>query len=279
MKKVAIIFLCIPLMLTSGCRDKKTRAYAEELAKVLGLYAEQVALKIKAEEASYRESEKIYGSTQEDEVSEVLRYERIERSNRTVDTLAATLGHKARSTNPVLDQFAPLTLAKLQDDLRAYGQLDFDSTRVLLEQELSARKRYLNNLQSLQFELARVKALQESLLELAEAKSGFQQLKDMATFVTATREAYNELACDDLTGQIKANTLQADNLKKQVAEAKTKAEKATAIANAASPADKPARENDARIFKLEQEKLEAKLTAVNQEISNLTARKNTRKCQ
>jgi len=195
----------------SACGDKDARDYAAKLIPVLDSYQEQLSQKIKAEQASYEELAQAFEEARKADISIRLAGERERRSE--------DLGEK---TSKAKD--AP-TLSQIFASLQEYGKVDFETTQVVLQEGLDARSKYLDNLESLEVELQKVKLLKAALQELAKGKSDFAKFKGAADFLLKTDEGVNKLLCVDLKkqlDQLKADKAQlnADKVKASTEEKK-----------------------------------------------------------
>jgi outer membrane murein-binding lipoprotein Lpp len=188
MKKLIELLLIIAVVSLSGCGDKEAREYAAKLIPVLDSYQEQLSQKIKAEQDSYEELAEAYEEARKADIDIRLSSERERRSE--------DLGEKLSNAKD-----AP-TLSQLFASLQEYAKSDFETTQTVLQEGIDARSKYLDNLESLEIELQKVKLLKEALQELAKGKSDFAKFQGAADFLLKTDEEVNKLLCTDLKKQL-----------------------------------------------------------------------------
>lgn len=186
-KKLALLIITVVSL--SGCGDKEAREYAAKLIPVLDSYQEQLSQKIKAEQDSYEELAQTYEEARKADVTIRLNAERTRRSEEIGERISNA------SQPPTLSQI----LAPLQD----YAKLDFETTQTLLQEGLETRSKYLADLESLEIELQKIKALKAALQELAKSKSDFKKFKEASDFLLKSNEGVNKLLCGDLKEQLK----------------------------------------------------------------------------
>jgi hypothetical protein len=188
MKKVKLLILLASLAVLSGCNDEDARLYAQKLKQVLTAYQVQLNDKIAAEKRAYRQLAAISARVGEEDIIETLHIEREERARRIAEGLLKDPGPLMRSE----------IHAKLQD----YAALDFNQTRDLLERESAAVSQYLQDLESLEVDTKKVKALGESLDDLGKEKGRLRRLKQLADFVEKVDVEYDKLVCVDLVREL-----------------------------------------------------------------------------
>lgn len=189
MKRVAIAILVCSLSCLTGC-DEKAQEYAKQLNEVLKSYQAQVAKKNNAEQEAYKSLTAFYARAQDEELFFKLELERNERVRGLADDYAS--GEKPAPTN-----------SGLRALLKDYANFDFEQTRVSLEDESAATTRFLVNLESLEFETAKMESLSKALKELSKPKKPLNQLKEIVGFATEVDKELQKLACDDLARAIK----------------------------------------------------------------------------
>lgn len=188
MKKSIKLLLIIAVVSLSGCGDKEAREYAAKLVPVLDSYQEQLSQKIKAEQNSYEELAEAFEEARKADIDIRLSGERERRSEDLGERLS-----KAKD--------AP-TLSQLFASLQEYAKSDFETTQTVLQEGIDARSKYLDNLETLEIELQKVKLLKEALLELAKGKSDFAKFKGASEFLLKTDEGVNIQLCSDLKKQL-----------------------------------------------------------------------------
>jgi hypothetical protein len=241
MKSLIAPLLIAAVIGLSGCGDKEARDYAAKLIPVLDSYQEQLSQKIKAEQDSYEELAQAFEEARKADISIRLAGERERRSE--------DLGEKVSKAKD-----AP-TLSQIFASLQEYAKVDFETTQGVFQEGLDARSKYLDNLESLEVELQKVKLLKGALQELAKGKSDFAKFKGAADFLLKTDEGVNKLLCVDLKKQL--DQLNAD---------KANADKAKADADKAN-----ASEGEKKKIADEKKKIEEK-------IKQTTERMATKKC-
>jgi len=204
MKKSIVLLLIMAVVSLSGCGDKEARQYAAKLVPVLDSYQEQLSQKIKAEQDCYQELAAAYEEARKADISIRLASERERRSEDLAERLAKS-------------KDAP-TLSQLFASLQEYAKSDFETTQTVLQEGIDARSKYLDNLESLEIELQKVKLLKEALQELGKGKSDFSNFKGAADFLIKTEAEVDKQFCADLKKQL-------DQLTKDVGKAATPEEK------------------------------------------------------
>ena len=187
MRRILISLLIIGVACLSACGDQEAREYAAKMIPVLDSYQEQLSQKIKAEQDSYQELADTYDQARKADITIHLAGERESRSEELGETIA-------NSNKP---SFLQIT-APLQE----YATLDFETTKSLLQEELDARSKYLSDLESIEIDLQKVKALKNALQEMAKSKGGFKSFKEAANFLLKADEGVNSLLCTDLKKQL-----------------------------------------------------------------------------
>jgi outer membrane murein-binding lipoprotein Lpp len=188
MKKSIVLLVIVAVISLSGCGDKEARQYAAKLVPVLDSYQEQLSQKIKAEQDSYQELAAAYEEARKADISIRLAGERERRSE--------DLGERLSKSKD-----AP-TLAQLFASLQEYAKSDFETTQIVLQEAIDARSKYLDNLESLEIEMQKVKLLKEALQELSKGKSDFSNFKEAANFLLKTEEGVDKQLCGDLKKQL-----------------------------------------------------------------------------
>src|SRR3977135_2273782 len=155
MRRILISLLIIGVACLSACGDQEAREYAAKMIPVLDSYQEQLSQKIKAEHDPYQELADTYDQARKADITIHLAGERESRSEELGETIA-------NSNKP---SFLQIT-APLQE----YATLDFETTKSLLQEELDARSKYLSDLESIEIDLQKVKALKNALQEMAKSK-------------------------------------------------------------------------------------------------------------
>lgn len=172
----------------SGCDDKEARQYAQKMIPVLDSYQEQISQKIKAEKELYNELADTYDEARKSDIIIRLRNERRRRAEAAGEKIVGAGGN--------------ITLSQIIDSLQDYAKSDFETTQSLLQEGLNSRSQYLNNLESLEIELQKIKVLREALQDLAKPKSDFRKFKEATDFVLKTDEEISKLLCVDLKKQL-----------------------------------------------------------------------------
>jgi outer membrane murein-binding lipoprotein Lpp len=211
MKKILASLLILGVVSLSGCGDKEAQEYAAKLIPVLNSYQEQLNAKIEAEQASYDELADTFDQARKDDINLRLKNERKRRSEALGERIA-----NAKEAPTLLQIFA---------SLQEYAKVDFETTQVLLQEEMDARGQFLIDLESLKIEAQKIKALREALGELAKSKSDFKKFKVAADTLLKTDEGINGMLCTDLKkqlDQLKADQTTAADAEKKKIEQKIK---------------------------------------------------------
>jgi hypothetical protein len=185
MKNIRLYILLVCLLAFTGCNDEEARIYAQKLKQVLGSYQEQVNNKLVAEKRAYRQLAAISARVREEDIIETLYIERNERSRKIAEGL--------------LKDSTFLSVSQIRGLLQSYAAIDFEQTRSLLEQESAAISQYLQDLESLEVDAKKIKALGILLDDLGEGKSKLRHLKQLADFVEKADVENDKLVCADLT--------------------------------------------------------------------------------
>ena len=187
MRRMLTSLLIIGAACLSGCGDKEAREYAAKMIPVLDSYQEQLSQKIKAEQDFYEELADTYEEARKADISIRLAAERERRSEE--------LGEIAKSRG------AP-TLSQITASLQDYAKLDFETTQSLLQEEMDARSKHLSDLESIEIDLQKIKALKQALKELSKSKGDFKSFKEATDSLIKTDEGVNKLLCTDLKKQL-----------------------------------------------------------------------------
>jgi hypothetical protein len=187
--KSLTIVLVAGALAAAGCGDDDARAYAKKLGVVLKAYHEQVNLKVKAEQESYKRLAGIYGRAQDEDARESLFLERNELAQQIADQL------QGGRPSPSITEIRAL--------LKRYADTDVQLMRKILEREGADNIEALGTLASLDVETKKVESLSKALDSLAQPKSTRQQLKELAVFAEQVDTEFKKLVCADLTQQLK----------------------------------------------------------------------------
>lgn len=141
--------------------------YAAELKKLTESYLKQLSAKASAEEKAYAEAAALYAKAAEDTAYLGLTAERLGLAM----SRAADLTDGSLSVNHLIHQEIP-----------AYAVRDFSRTKDLFASGLTAEAAYLENLETLDVEKKKTKALAEVLESLARKGSVIGFLKEALAF-------------------------------------------------------------------------------------------------
>lgn len=188
MKRILWSLVIVAAAGLSGCGDDEAREYAAKMIPVLDSYQEQLSQKIKAEQDSYDELAEAFEEAREADIRIRLAAERVRRSEDSAEEFTSAK--------------EPPTLSQILASVQKYAKTDFEATQGILQEGLDARSQYLNDLEGLEVELQKVKALKEALKELSKDKSDFKKFKGATEFLLKTDEGINKLLCADLKKQL-----------------------------------------------------------------------------
>lgn len=187
MKQFIITLVVIGLLTLSGCDSKDAREYANELAGVLKSYQVEINKKIAAEQKSYKDLAATHAYARQVDLLSTLQTERFRRAESLTDEL---LGD------------GEITPSEMHELVADYANLDFESTRKMLEQESDGQAEYLASLESLELQSENIAALRKALEALAKPKLNIKQLKELGASAKEFKNKFDELQCEELGGRI-----------------------------------------------------------------------------
>ena len=175
----SICLLLVPLL--SAC-DEKAQEFARRTAEILDARSAELSAKIAAETKAYETVAAIATETHRDLIDSSLRNERNARS-------IALAADYDEGRKPV---------SRWQSDLAEYGQIDYRLTRELLTADVDAGSEFLQKLQALEIEQAKINALSKMLAALADKPSLAQDLEALGQFAQDTKNEFDKKICEAL---------------------------------------------------------------------------------
>jgi hypothetical protein len=185
----------LPLLLT-GC-DKEAREFAQKTAALLRQRSAQLTLKIKAETEAYHQIARIAAESSQTLIDTTLRNER----NGRAAALAADYDEKRKP------------ISRWQTDLLDYAQLDAAMSRDLLTSDVEASSKYLQGIQGLAIEQAKVDVLAKLLATLAEKPTLLEDGTAIGKFVEDTRSEFDKQVCAALEAKMASDQAAAKEFK------------------------------------------------------------------
>lgn len=179
------IAMCALLPLLTSC-DSEAREFATKTAALLRQRSAQLTLKIKAETEAYQQIAGIFAESSRTLIDTTLRNERESRAM----TLAADYVEERKP------------ISRWQSDLMDYAQVDAATTRDLLTSDIDASSKYLQGIQALAIEQAKVEVLAKLLERLATTPTLLQDGEAIGKFIQDTKSEVDKQACAALEAKI-----------------------------------------------------------------------------
>jgi hypothetical protein len=195
-RRVTLAICCALLPLLTGC-DSEARDFAKKTAALLRQRSAQLTQKIKAEAEAYRQIAGIADDSSRTLVDSTLRNER---EGRAV-ALAADY----------VEQRKPVS--RWQTDLLDYAQLDAAMSRDLLTSDIDASSKYLQGIQALAIEQAKVDVLAKLLERLATAPTLLEDGEAIGKFIQDTKSEFDKQACAALEAKMASDQAAAKEFK------------------------------------------------------------------
>ena len=173
------LLACVLLAPCASACDEKAQEFARRTAAILQLRSAELSKKIAAENKAYETVAAIATEAHRDLIDSSLRNERNARA-------IAFAADYDEGRKPV---------SRWQSDLAEYGQIDYRLTRDLLIADVSAGTEFLQKLQELDIEQARVDALAKLLEALAKKPTLAQDLEAITAFAEDTKEEFDKKLC------------------------------------------------------------------------------------
>ena len=176
------LFLCVLLAPSvSGC-DEDARKFALRTAEILQQRSAELTRKIAAERKAYADVSAIANETHRDLIESSLNNERSARS------IALAADYDEGRKPP----------SRWQSDLLEDAQIDYRLNRDLLSADLGAGAEFMQKLQALEIEQAKIDALAKLLAALATKPSLADDLSALETFAEDTKTEFDKKLCEAL---------------------------------------------------------------------------------
>lgn len=171
--------LCLLLTPALSACDEEARQFAVRTAGILQQRSAELTRKIAAERKAYDTVAAIAHQSHRDLIEASLNNERTSRSI----ALAAEYDEGRKPAS------------RWQADLEEYAQIDYRMNRDLLSADFGAGAEYLQKLQALEIEQAKVDALATLLARLAKQPSLAEDLQAIGAFAEDTKVAFDTKVC------------------------------------------------------------------------------------
>lgn len=177
------------LVLALACTacDEDALRMAREARQILSSYERELEKRIGLETTAYTRQAQVMAQAHREQLLSNLEQERLERAR----TVALDLIENRR----------PVT--RWREPLRDYAKADYTVQRELLLHGLEGDGQMFARLQALQVDKQKIAALGRALEALTEKTSTVDQLRQLATFASDTKTAFDLRACEALAAQLK----------------------------------------------------------------------------
>jgi hypothetical protein len=176
------LLLCVLLAPLASACDEEARQFALRTAEILQQRSAELTRKIAAEQKAYQDVSSIANETQRDLIESSLNNERSARSI----ALAADYDEGRKPAS------------RWQSDLAEYAQIDYRLNRDLLSADMGAGAEFMQKLQELEIEQAKVDALAKLLAALAKKPSLKTDLEAVSAFAEDTKAEFDKKVCEAL---------------------------------------------------------------------------------
>jgi hypothetical protein len=176
------LLLCVLMAPVLSACDEKAQQFALRTAEILQQRSAELTRKIAAERKAYQDVAAIANETHRDLIESSLANERTARST----ALAADYDEGRKPAS------------RWQTDLAEYAQIDYRLNRDLLAADVGAGAEYLQKLQVLEVEQAKVDALAKLLAALAKKPSLAADLEAIGAFAEDTKAEFDKKVCEAL---------------------------------------------------------------------------------
>jgi hypothetical protein len=176
------LLLCLLLVPMISACDEKAQEFARRTAEILEARSAELSKKMAAETKAYQTVAAIATETHRDLIDSSLRNERNARS-------IALAADYDEGRKPV---------SRWQTDLAEYGQMDYRLTRDLLAADIDAGSEFLQKMQALELEQAKINALAKLLAALAEKPTIAQDIEAVTQFAEDTKNDFDKKICEAL---------------------------------------------------------------------------------
>jgi hypothetical protein len=176
------LLLCVLLAPALSACDEQAQQFAVRTAEILNQRSAELTRKIAAERKAYQDASTIANETQRDLIESSLNNER------SAQSIALAADYDEGRKSP----------SRWQTDLAQYAQLDYQLNRDLLSADLGAGAEYMQKLQALEIEQAKIDALAKLLAALAKKPSLAADLQAIGAFVEDTKAEFDKKVCEEL---------------------------------------------------------------------------------
>jgi hypothetical protein len=173
------LFLCVLLAPALSACDEKAQEFALRTAEILQQRSAELTRKMAAERKAYQEVSAIANETHRDLIESSLNNERSARS------IALAADYDEGRKPP----------SRWQTELAEYAQIDYRLNRDLLSADFGAGAEFMQKLQALEIEQAKIDALAKLLAALAKRPSLAEDLAAVGAFVEDTKEEFDKKVC------------------------------------------------------------------------------------
>ncbi len=179
--RIPLLLCLVCAFVSSGC-DEKAQEFARRTADILQLRSAELARKIAAETRAYQTVAAVATESHRELVDLSLRNER----NARAIALAADYDEGRKPAS------------RWQADLTEYAQLDHRLNRELLAADIDAGSVFMQTVQALETEQAKIDALAKLLATLAAKPALADDILAITAFVDDTRDAFDTRLCEAL---------------------------------------------------------------------------------
>ena len=204
MKKALILITALSTVLLVSCGEGKVaEQYAAKMSDVLKTYRGRVEAKIQAEQQSYLDLAQIYDSAEAQRIQNQLDLSRNAHTRELADRI-----QKGAQGKPTAEK--NVWLSEIHTTLQSYAAEDFKQGLLLLNREMEAYKKSLQDLDDLSVDQANLNKLQNQLQALAKPNGTVDRLRSLAEFGCDVNRNYRLLEIDrelaDLAKKMDAET-------------------------------------------------------------------------
>ena len=174
--------LCVLLAPVLSACDEDARQFALRTAEILRQRSAELTRKIAAEKKAYQDVSSIANESHRALIESSLNNERTARS------IALAADYDEGRKPP----------SRWQTDLVEYAQIDYRLNRDLLAADMGAGAEFMQKLQALEIEQAKIDALAKLLAALAEKPSLAEDLDAITAFAEDTKAEFDKKVCEAL---------------------------------------------------------------------------------
>jgi hypothetical protein len=176
------ILICVLLAPALSACDEKAQQFALRTAEILQQRSAELTRKITAERKAYQAVSAIATQSQRDLIESSLNNERSARS------IALAADYDEGRKPP----------SRWQTELEAYAQIDYRLNRDLLSADFGAGAEFMQKLQALEIEQAKIDALAKLLAALATKPSLAEDIVAISEFAKDTKTEFDKKVCEAL---------------------------------------------------------------------------------